>query len=220
MSDQYTGKGMDRRYSGQDVDITYNAKRCIHAEECVHRLGEVFDAKRRPWILPDAASSERVADVVTLCPSGALHYDSKDGTPAEATPDTNSITLWHNGPMQFTGQLRIAGTTVDIQEETRATLCRCGASQNKPFCDNSHKTIDFDGTAADGMSATAVPDGGPLKVTVLPNGPLNVEGSFSLYDEQGSLLFSGRKAALCRCGGSGKKPFCDGSHLRNGFTGE
>jgi CDGSH-type Zn-finger protein/uncharacterized Fe-S cluster protein YjdI len=220
MSDQYTGKSMDRRYTGQAVDITYNVKRCIHAEECVHRLGEVFDSKRRPWISPDATTSDRVAQVVTLCPSGALHYESKDDTPPEMIPESNTITLWHNGPLQLKGELRIEGTTVDVQEETRATLCRCGGSQNKPFCDNSHKQIDFDGTAAEGLSATAVPDGGSLKVTVMPNGPLNVEGSFSVYDEQGSLLYSGRKAALCRCGGSGKKPFCDGTHLRNGFTGE
>lgn len=220
MSDQYTGKNMDRRYSGENVDITYNAKRCIHAEECIHRLGEVFDKNRRPWILADATTSDRVAEVVTLCPSGALHYESKDGSAAEIIPQANAVTLWHNGPLQLSGQLRIEGTTVDVQEETRATLCRCGASQNKPFCDNSHKQIDFDGTAAEGMNATAIPDGGPLKVTVMPDGPLNIEGSFSVYDEHGSLLFSGRKAALCRCGGSSKKPFCDGSHLHNGFTGE
>lgn len=220
MSEKYTGKGMDRRYTGQDVDILYNVKRCIHAEECVHRLGEVFNPQRKPWILPDATTGDRVADVVPRCPSGALHYESKDGSSVEAVPESNRITLWHNGPLQLSGQLRIEGTTVDVQDETRVTLCRCGGSQNKPFCDNTHKHNGFEGAAAEGLSATAVSDGGPLKVSVQPNGPLTVEGSFSLYDENGSLLFSGRKAALCRCGGSGKKPFCDGSHLRNGFTGE
>jgi CDGSH-type Zn-finger protein/uncharacterized Fe-S cluster protein YjdI len=211
---------MDRRYNGQADDITNKLQRCIHAEECVHRLGEVFDSKRRPWISPDGTTSDRVAEVVTLCPSGALHYDSKDGTAPEATPETNTVTLWHNGPLQFAGDLRIEGATVDVQEETRATLCRCGASKNKPFCDNSHKQIDFDGTAADGASFAAISEGGPLKLSVMPNGPLNVEGAFTLSDEEGTTLFSGRKAALCRCGGSSRKPFCDGSHLRNGFTGE
>lgn len=218
MSDKYTGKGMDRRYSGQAVDITYNLPRCIHAEECVHRLAEVFDTNRRPWINPDGTTSDRVAQVVTLCPSGALHYESKDEV--EIAPETNTVTLWHNGPLQFAGDLRIEGSSVDVQQETRATLCRCGSSHNKPFCDNSHNQIDFNGAAAEGITAVPINEGGGLKITVLPNGPLGIEGTFTLYDEQGIALFSGRKAALCRCGGSSKRPFCDGSHIGNGFTGE
>jgi len=158
--------------------------------------------------------------VVTHCPSGALHYDARDRNTREAIPETNTVILWHNGPLQITGDLRIEGTTVDVQQETRATLCRCGGSQNKPFCDNTHKHIDFDGSAVGGMTAVPISEGGSLKITVNPNASLSLEGAFTLYDEQGAVLFSGRKTTLCRCGGSSKKPFCDGTHLSNGFTGE
>jgi CDGSH-type Zn-finger protein/uncharacterized Fe-S cluster protein YjdI len=220
MSDQYTGKAMDRRYTGDAVDITYSAKRCIHAEECIHRLSEVFDARRRPWILPGATSEGRVAQAVEHCPSGALHYESKAGGPGEAVPTTNSIVIWHNGPLQISGDLHIEGTAINIQDETRATLCRCGGSQSKPFCDNSHKSSGFDGTLTADLTAVPDSEGGPLKVTVLPNGPLSIEGGVTLYDETQAVVFSGRKVSLCRCGGSSRKPFCDATHKTNGFTGD
>ncbi len=221
MTEKYSGKAMDRRYSGEAVDISYSLKRCIHAEACIHRLSEVFDAKRRPWIMPDGSDAEQVAQTIESCPSGALHYERKDGGAGEASPESNSVHVWHNGPLQFNANLHIEGTTVEIHGETRATLCRCGASRNKPFCDNSHKEIGFDGTtAAAGITAVPSMGSGPLTVTVSPNGSLSVKGAFTLYDESGTVLFSGEETWLCRCGGSAKKPFCDGTHNRNGFTGE
>lgn len=220
MSEKYTGQAQDRRYSGEQVDIQYNIKRCIHAAECVTRLSEVFDNKRKPWIQANGASAERIAEVIERCPSGALHYERKDGGAPEATPSLNAVVVWHQGPLQFTGDLHIEGATVDVQGETRATLCRCGASHSKPFCDNTHKDIDFDGTLAPQVSAVPHAEGGLLKITVNPNGSLMLEGAFTLYDEQGTALFSGNKTWLCRCGGSSNKPFCDGTHKRNGFVGE
>jgi CDGSH-type Zn-finger protein/uncharacterized Fe-S cluster protein YjdI len=220
VTEQYTGKAMDRRYSGQHVDITYNVKRCIHAEECIHRLSAVFDAKRRPWILIEGTSAEQVALTVQHCPSGALHYEPKDGTPSETTPNVNAVVAWHNGPLQISGDLRIEGAAVNLQEETRATLCRCGDSQNKPFCDNAHKSNGFEGSFVAGMIAVPAGEGGPLKITVMPNGPLILEGAMTIYDDTNTAVFSGQKAALCRCGGSSKKPFCDSTHKTNGFTAE
>lgn len=212
---------MDRRYSGEAVDITYSPKRCIHAEECIHRLSQVFDARRRPWIMPGATSAEQAAEVIAHCPSGALHFDDKTGTLTEAMPATNTIVAWLNGPLQVTGDLRIEGTTVAIEHETRATLCRCGASQNKPFCDNAHKNSVFEGTTINSMTAVPLSEGGPLKITVVPDGPLRIEGAVTLYNAQNEVLATSSSAVnLCRCGGSSKKPFCDGTHLTNGFSGE
>lgn len=220
MSDVYTGRTMDKRYTGDSVDVTYSPQRCIHAAECVRRLSEVFDNQRRPWINPNGSSADRVAEVVERCPSGALHYERKDGGADEAPAAANTITLWHNGPLQLTGALQIEGATVHLEGETRATLCRCGASHNKPFCDNSHKDSGFDGTPASAVTAVPNTEGGVLKIIVTPNGSLGVQGNFTLLDEQGKVLFAGEKTWLCRCGGSASKPFCDGTHKRNGFTGE
>ncbi len=73
-------------YQGQDIVVHYERPRCIHAEECVHGLPEVFDSTRKPWIDADATATERVAEVVRRCPTGALHYERRDNGPAEVTP--------------------------------------------------------------------------------------------------------------------------------------
>ena len=222
MADKYQGKTDDRVYSGEDVDISYSLKRCIHAKECVNRLSAVFDVEKRPWIDADGASGDEVATVIDLCPSGALHYARNDDGEAEAIPDTNRIILWHNGPLQVKGNLSIQGATVDIEQETRATLCRCGASENKPFCDNTHKKIDF---VAQAFEPTKEPDSGAdvsgkVTITATHHGSLQVEGNFRIESEDGELLYTGSKTWLCRCGNSESKPFCDGTHKKIGFDAE
>jgi CDGSH-type Zn-finger protein/uncharacterized Fe-S cluster protein YjdI len=220
MSEKYTGKAEDRRYTGEKVDISYNAKRCIHAEECIKRLSTVFDTKRRPWILPDAGSAEEIRTELQHCPSGALHYESKDSSEREAVPAENRIILWHNGPLQLRGDLALEGATVSIESETRATLCRCGASNNKPFCDNTHKEIAFVADDPDTIKIEEIETGGKLLVTATHQGPLQVEGNFRIEDEEGRLLYLGTKTWLCRCGHSKRKPFCDSSHKAIGFDAD
>jgi CDGSH-type Zn-finger protein len=56
-----------------------------------------------------------------------------------------------------------------------------------------------------------------VKITCRPNGPYLVEGDIELYDPAGSRVETTGRAALCRCGGSTKKPFCDGTHSKIGF---
>jgi CDGSH-type Zn-finger protein/uncharacterized Fe-S cluster protein YjdI len=220
MSEKYTGKAEDRRYTGEKIDISYNLKRCIHAEECIKRLSGVFDNKRRPWILPDAGNAEDIINELHHCPSGALHYETKDGSSAEATPAENVIILWHNGPLQLRGDLAIEGAQVSIAEETRATLCRCGASNNKPFCDNKHKEMGFVATETDTVKLEEAQTGGKLLITAEAQGPLQVEGNFRIETEEGKVLYTGTKAWLCRCGHSNRKPFCDSSHKKIGFDAD
>jgi CDGSH-type Zn-finger protein/uncharacterized Fe-S cluster protein YjdI len=221
MSDKYTGRAQDRRYQGEAVDITYNLKRCIHAESCIHNLSAVFDSKRRPWIDANGAAADEVTRVVATCPSGALHTERKDGGVGEAPPARNTIRLWQHGPVQFHGDLEIVGAAVELHEETRATLCRCGASQNKPFCDNAHLDSGFQ---ADDPAAVTVqpldPAGGKLRITVNPNRPMTVEGPMTILNAAGETIYSGTKTWLCRCGGSQRKPFCDSTHKKNGFQAE
>lgn len=218
MSEAYS-RSSDRRYAGEQVDITYNLKRCIHAEFCVNHLSAVFDKNRRPWISSNAADVERVTGVIEECPSGALHYDRKDGI-REAIPEKNVITLWQNGPLQFHGDLTIQGATVALEQETRATLCRCGLSNNKPFCDNTHKTISFVAVDSDPIDTPSQASGGNLSIIVSENGPLVLQGEITIINEADEILFTGDEVKLCRCGGSSRKPFCDGTHLRIGFIAE
>ncbi|MGI5438591.1 (4Fe-4S)-binding protein [Streptomyces shenzhenensis] len=78
--------GSERKaYRAQSITVTFEARRCLHAAECVHGLPEVFDTAKRPWIQPGNATVERLVDVVGRCPSGALRYELVDG--GTETPD-------------------------------------------------------------------------------------------------------------------------------------
>ena len=103
----------------------------------------------------------------------------------------------------------------------RVALCRCGASSNKPFCDNTHETAGFQdrgaiGETGDGFDAP----GGVLQVRRAKNGPLLVTGNVTLVNAAGRVAWRGTKCALCRCGASSNKPFCDGAHKEAGFEAD
>mgnify|MGYP002662449261 FL=1 len=66
-----------RKYTGEEVDVYFKLSICSYSGNCVRGNHAVFDTKRRPWILPDAASPEEVARVIHTCPSGALKYRLK-----------------------------------------------------------------------------------------------------------------------------------------------
>lgn len=130
-----------RAYRGDAVTVLYDAKRCLHVAECVRGLPEVFNTAARPWIGPDNADAERVAEVVRRCPTGALHYALETGD-EEAGDDNTHITPQPNGPLVIRGKLSIE-TPEGVLEETRAALCRCGQSGNKPFCDGTHNKVGW-----------------------------------------------------------------------------
>ncbi len=210
-----------RTYTSDDIDVTYDGARCIHAAECVRHLSQVFDTQKRPWIQPANAPADEVAAVVERCPSGALHYARRSGI-QEEVPASNSVKLEVNGPLYVRGDLEVVrpdGSTVI--HDTRLALCRCGASQNKPFCDNSHLTNGFraSGTLHEAPAAAETAgQEGPLRITLRPNGSLRFEGPHAVIDHQGEVVFRAERASYCRCGGSAGKPFCDGTHKHIGFS--
>jgi CDGSH-type Zn-finger protein/uncharacterized Fe-S cluster protein YjdI len=214
-----------RRYTGLDVVVTYEASRCIHAAECLRGLPAVFDTGRRPWILPDAASADAVAVAVERCPSGALHHLRPTG-PAETPPTENTIVPAPRSALHVRGRIQLrAGDGTVITDDTRMTLCRCGQSKNKPFCDNTHRAIRFSDpgalalAAAPTADATATP-GATLTITATTNGPYLVEGPLIIQSRDAATRCTTSRVELCRCGGSSTKPFCDGTHERIGFRAE
>jgi CDGSH-type Zn-finger protein len=111
---------------------------------CVRRLPQVFKPEARPWVAVDGADADAIAATVETCPTGALHYRRLDGGPQEQPPENTTVEPRPNGPLFVRGHVRIVDEDGQlIREDTRAALCRCGASENKPFCDGSHRRIGF-----------------------------------------------------------------------------
>ena len=129
---------MRRRYRGANIEVSFDLDQCIHVGECLRRLPVTFAIDRRPWISPDAASADDVAAVVERCPSGALQYRRLDGGPEEQVPAPATVTPLRNGPLLVRGRIEVRREDGTLEVMPRATLCRCGSSANKPFCDNTH----------------------------------------------------------------------------------
>ena len=134
---------MRKTYRGNAIEVTFDLDVCIHVGECLRGLPGVFDLERRPWIAPDAAPADDVAMVVERCPSGALQYRRSDGGPEEREPETPRVTPMRNGPLLVRGRVEVRHDDGTLQILPRASLCRCGSSANKPFCDNSHLRAKF-----------------------------------------------------------------------------
>ena len=129
-----------KSYPGRGIVVAFDATRCRHFAECVRGLPEVFDAGRRPWIQPDNAEPDLVAEVVRRCPSGALHYEYADGTP-EPPDAPATATALPGGPLLLRGDLRVRLPDGSDFAETRMAACTCGRSANLPFCDAACETL-------------------------------------------------------------------------------
>ena len=209
--------GAIERIEGRALTLLFEAKRCIHARHCVLGQPAVFKANvEGPWIDPDATSTEALVTVAHMCPSGAIRYTRKDGGEEEQPPLVNLVQIRENGPLGLRGALTVDGITIGM----RATLCRCGASHNKPYCDGSHHDIAF---AASGEPETRASEplevrNGTVDIRPQKDGPLVVRGNLEICTGTGRTIDRLQSARLCRCGHSADKPFCDGSHARVGFV--
>jgi CDGSH-type Zn-finger protein/uncharacterized Fe-S cluster protein YjdI len=197
------------------LTLYFEGRRCIHSRHCVLEAPTVFLANTPgAWIHPESTSVEHCVRVAQTCPSGAIRYERHDGGAQETAPPVNVIRVRENGPYAVHAALRLP-----TGDELRATLCRCGQSKRKPWCDGSHATAEF---AASGEPPTRPSEplavrNGPLEVTPLPNGPLQVSGNVEICSGTGRTVCRTESARLCRCGASASKPFCDSSHARIGF---
>ena len=149
---------MRKVYRGKDIEVSFDLDICIHVGECLRGDPAVFELKRRPWVLPDAGRTEAIVDVIHRCPSGALQYRRLDGGPEERHEGT-TVTPIKNGPLLVVGDVEVRREDGTVERLPRATLCRCGQSRSKPFCDNEHLKIKF------------VAGGVPFKIHLTPVRP-------------------------------------------------
>ena len=208
-----------KSYASETIEIHFDGKRCIHARKCVLTLPSVYQpGSKGGWIKPEGASAEEIAAMARTCPSGAITYTRRDGAPDEGSPPVNTVTVRENGPLEFRAQMQLDGEEIG----PRAVLCRCGLSQNKPFCDGAHVKGKFQASGERAMregDTLDAPDG-PLTIDPTENGPLHVTGNMEICCGSGARMETKTDAWFCRCGQSQNKPFCDGSHKRVGWTSD
>ena len=130
-------------YKGKRITIHDNRGICSHAGFCTERLAAVFRMRKEPWIDPDGAAAGEIIETIKRCPSGALSY-SIDGVEHRDQEQPPKVTVTKDGPYAVTGGIKLMGQTMgERASEEHYTLCRCGASKNKPFCDGSHWHVGF-----------------------------------------------------------------------------
>jgi CDGSH-type Zn-finger protein/uncharacterized Fe-S cluster protein YjdI len=205
--------------SSKDITIHFDTSRCIHSQQCVLNAPKVFRSNvEGPWLHPEEDTVEHLVHTAQLCPSGAITYTRLDGGADECAPQVNMMQTRENGPYAFRAALDIEGQG----SLYRATLCRCGKSNNKPFCDNTHREIGFVATGEPQTLPFELLESrsGVLQVTPVMNGPLHVRGPIEICSGTGRTVTCTQNVKLCRCGASANKPFCDGSHVRIKFRSE
>jgi glutamate synthase domain-containing protein 2/CDGSH-type Zn-finger protein len=135
----------DRRdnYVGKRITIHDNRGICSHAGFCTGNLPAVWRMKTEPWIDPNAAAVKKIIETIEKCPSGALSYTLDD----VEHPDlerVSQVKIVPHGPFVIQGGIELKGVnSLEGTSTEHRTLCRCGHSKNKPFCDGSHWYAKF-----------------------------------------------------------------------------
>ena len=134
---------------GVEVTVTYNPKLCSHAAECGRLHKSVFNPAQKPWIQPQKGTLAGIRAVIYGCPSGALGMAEGAAAPSALGPDaeTVEIKVAKNGPYEVRNVAVEAEPSGEGASTAKYVLCRCGQSQNKPFCDGSHRDAKWDDEA-------------------------------------------------------------------------
>ncbi|MFT7054416.1 MAG: putative Fe-S cluster protein YjdI [Roseivirga sp.] len=139
-------KEIVKEYSNGELTVVWKPAKCIHASECVKALPEVYNPDEKPWIKAENASTQALKDQIAKCPSGALSYKMEEKEDQETASLETKVEVMANGPLLVYGTFHVKDK--DGKESTKnktTAFCRCGASNNKPYCDGSHIKIAFKG---------------------------------------------------------------------------
>ena len=138
-----------KAYKGEKITVYYDRYLCKHIGKCTHGFPEVFNIQKTPWIDPEQTQEvEKLIEVIKKCPSGALSYALEDGKRETEYNDTEKIKIEKNGSINISGGVRLIddnNSEALLDSKEHYSLCRCGASKHKPFCDGTHNDIEFDG---------------------------------------------------------------------------
>ncbi len=135
-----------KEYSNENLTILWKPEKCIHVAECVKRLPKVYRPKAKPWITIENATTQELKSQVEACPSGALSYKMNNEENQEEMHIETVVEVLENGPLLVYGILHITNSNGEKEVKNKTTaFCRCGVSENKPYCDGAHKKINFKG---------------------------------------------------------------------------
>lgn len=136
-----------KNYTNGELSIKWESSKCIHSAICIRGLPEVFNKNARPWINMKGDYAENIKLQVLACPSGALSISNKTNE-SEMTNNQNEVEVCvlENGPLMVSGTIQVKDKDGNITTKAdKSFLCRCGSSENKPYCDGKHKKIGFIG---------------------------------------------------------------------------
>ncbi len=137
-------KEIIKQYVNGKLTVFWKPAKCIHAGECTKALPQVYKPNERPWVNIDKASVEELMKQIDLCPSAALSYFYDDMAGEDSTEVKAKIL--EDGPLLVYGSFNLTNKDGGVEtKEQRTAFCRCGASQNKPYCDGSHIKVGFKG---------------------------------------------------------------------------
>lgn len=136
---------MEKNYTNGEITVNWQPEKCIHSTKCWKSLPRVFNPRAKPWVNMEGGTTEAIRNTVLNCPSGALSLGNAEPLTENISPLAEVEVLpLPNGPLQITGELRVKNEAGEVVVKTDKTFfCRCGSSANKPFCDGSHRKIDF-----------------------------------------------------------------------------
>jgi uncharacterized Fe-S cluster protein YjdI len=164
--EQFSG---GRKYSNNEITVYWKPSACIHASYCYRELLEVFDPSRRPWIDLNESTTDKIIEVVDMCPTEALTWKWNDESRNEEvgsnhlnhvkfrrpellnTPDSNceedvSVKVMVDGPIVLKGTFSLItdGKTKEFKSGI-VSVCRCGESDHMPYCDGKHRKVGYNG---------------------------------------------------------------------------
>lgn len=134
-----------RRYEKNGFTVVWKPAKCIHSEICVKTLPGVYRPNEKPWIQPEKASIEELKAQIDKCPSAALTYEDGTLNKIDNSMEKAEMQVIKGGPLMVKGNIVLEGPDGSVETlEGTSAFCRCGASGRKPFCDGSHRKVDFE----------------------------------------------------------------------------
>lgn len=135
------------KYTNGEITVVWKPDLCIHSALCWQGLQAVFNPQKKPWIDMDGAASDVIIAQVDQCPSGALSYFlNSEGAKESDELSQTVVEVLPDGPLIVHGDIIVKDRDGSEKRLRRLTaFCRCGRSNNKPFCDGSHVGAGFKG---------------------------------------------------------------------------